>query len=61
MNIIRKIVRKLHFITLNYTLYSNLHLKLFEFTFCILNYGPCYTLHLNVNFVVNLDKKYDTT
>ena len=61
MNIIRKIVGKLHFITLNYILYYSLHHKIFEFIFCTLNYDPFYTLHPNIKFAVNLEEKYDTT
>ena len=29
--------------------------KLFEYTFCTLNYNSCYTLHHDVKFSVNLD------
>ena len=29
--------------------------KLFEYTFCTLNYNSCYTLHPYVKFAVNLD------
>ena len=47
----------LHFTTLNYTLDYTLHHKLFECIFCILNYNPCYTLHPNVKFAINLDRK----
>ena len=46
-------LRKLHFITLNYTSYYTLHSKLFECTFRTLNYNPCYILHLNVKFAIN--------
>ena len=46
---------KLHFITINYTSYYTLHYKLFEWMFCILNYDFCYTLHIDVNFAINLD------
>ena len=37
----------------DYTLYP----KLFEYTFSTLNYDPCYILHINVKFTVNLDGK----
>ena len=46
---------KLHFTILNYTLNYILHRKLFECTFCSLNYDPCYTLHPDVNFTIILD------
>ena len=38
-----------------YLIYT-LHLKLLKCTFCALNY-PCYTLHPDVKFAVNLDGK----
>ena len=47
--------RKLHFITLNYTSYYTLNPKLFKCMFCIPNYNSCYTLLLDVKFVVNFD------
>ena len=46
---------KLHFATLNNTSDYTLHSKLSKCTFCILNYDHCYTLHININFAVNLD------
>ena len=33
----------------------HLHFKL-KYTFCILNYDLCYTLHNDIKFVVNLDE-----
>ena len=48
---------KLHFSTLNYILWYILHPKLFECTFCIINYDFCYTLHHNIKSGVNLDGK----
>lgn len=48
---------KLYSITLNCIIDYTLHFKLFESTFCYLNYDHYYTLHLNINFVVNLDGK----
>ena len=42
-----KTLVKLHF----------LHLKFFEYIFYTLNYDICYTLHVEVKFAVNLDKK----
>ena len=48
---------ELHFIILNYIPDFTLHHKLFKCTFYILNYDHCYTLHLDVKFAVNLDKK----
>ena len=44
-------LRKLHFTTLDYTLYS----KLFECMFCTLNYDSYYTLHPDVKFAIHLD------
>ena len=43
------------FSKISYIQMNPLHSKLFECTFCTLNYNPCYTLHLNIKFVVNLD------
>ena len=40
--------KKLYFIILNYTLNYTLYPKLFECTFCILNYDYCYALHPDV-------------
>ena len=34
-----------------------LHSKLFECTFCTLNYYPCYTLHPVIKFAINLNGK----
>ena len=48
-------MRKLHFITLNYTLNYILHLKISEWTICTLNYNMCYILHTAINFVIILD------
>ena len=46
---------KLHFTTLNYTPDYTLHHKLFEWTFCSLNYDICYTSHPNIKFRVTMD------
>ena len=48
---------KWHFTTLNNTSNYTLHSKLFECTFCTLHYDSCYTLHPDINFIVNLDGK----
>ena len=48
--------RKLYFTTLNYILYYILHHKLFKCTLCTINYDFCYTSHLNISFIVKLDK-----
>ena len=45
---------KLQVITLNYTLNYTLHHKLLE---CILNYDPCYTLHIDIKFAINFNGK----
>ena len=50
-------LEELHFITLNYTSYYTLYLKLFKRTYCTINYDPCYTLHTDVKFAINLDRK----
>ena len=49
------LLKKLHFITLNYTLNYTLHPKFFEHMFCTLNYNFCYTLHSDIKFTINLD------
>ena len=48
---------KLYFTTQKYTLYYTLHPKFFECTICTINYDPYFTLHHNIKFAVNLDKK----
>ena len=49
--------RKLHFTTLNYISDYTLHSKLFECTFCTINYDHCHILHPDVKFSVNFDEK----
>jgi len=51
------ILGKLHFTTLNYTFNYTLYHKPFECMFCTIKYDHCYTLHLNIKFAVNLDRK----
>ena len=46
---------KLHFTTLNYALCYTLHLKLFECTFCTLNYHTNHILHLGVTFAITFN------
>ena len=51
---------KLHFTTLNYTLYYTLQPKFFECIFYTLNYDPYYTLHphpRDIKFAIKLDGK----
>ena len=47
--------KKLHFTTLNYTLYYTLHSKLFKCTFNTLNYDHYYTLKPSIEVAFNLD------
>lgn len=47
---------KLHFTILNYTLDYILHSKLFECTFCTINYDLYYTVHFDINFIIILDE-----
>ena len=49
-------MRKLHFITLNYTLYYILYHKLFKCILYTLNYDSYYTLLPNISFSVKLDR-----
>ena len=53
----KKKKEKLHFTILNYTSNYILHSKQFKCKFCTLNNDPCYTLHPDIKFVVNLNRK----
>ena len=50
------ILGKLHFTTLTYAPDYTLHSKLFKCTICAVNFDYCYTLHLDVNFIIKLDE-----
>ena len=55
--LLNNLMGELYFTILNYTLNYTFHHKLFERTFCTINYNICYTLHPDIKFAVNLDGK----
>ena len=48
---------KLHFTTLNYTLFYTYHPKLWEWTLTPLNYYECNTLHPTIHLSIKFDRK----